>query len=435
MSPDKTLLIVGGLDETVGTAKDLGLSVLLLQHPTKVTPEQERLADVLHVVDYTDWSLVEPIVRDLYRTPGFSAALSLTEPGLEAAGRINDMFGLGGTGYEVTHRIRDKWAMRAYLAERDPAAVGAAPLRERTDLTGFADRYGYPFIVKPTDATASIGVFRVGGPDDLDRVWAEVSRLRGTRTDRISTLFLLQDFLMEEYVHGPEFSVESFSFAGRHVVVTITEKFTDPGHFAELGHAVPARIDEETWQQISDCLARFLDVMGLTDGVCHTEVRLDPRGATVIEGHNRFGGDAIPDLVKGAYGIDLTALAVGWPFRLVEPLPDRPVAHSGACTRFIVAEPGEVTSVDGVDVALAQEGVLAVRITAKPGDAVHALRDNWDRLGLVAVTGPDTTAAIARADEVIDGAIEIRVVAEDGQTHLAHVAEVKEHAVPAVRPA
>ncbi len=432
MNPQKTLLLVGGTDETVIKAKELGLHVLLLQHPTKVTAAQERLADVIRVVDYTDWDLAEPIVLELQESPGFSAALSLTEPGLEAAARINDMFDLGGTGYEVTRRIRDKWAMRLHLASLDPAAVGAAPLRDREDLAVFGARFGYPFIVKPTDATASIGVFRVGGPADLERVWTEVRRLRGTRTDRISTLFVLQDFLMEEYIDGAEYSVESFSFSGRHVVITITEKFTEAGHFAELGHAVPARLDEYVCEHVRACVSRFLDLMGVRDGLGHTEVRISARGPSVIEGHTRFGGDAIPDLVKAAYGIDLTMLAVGWPFGLVAELPDRPEAYAGASTRFLVGEPGQVESVAGVETALRQEGALAVRITAKPGDAVRSLRDNWDRLGLVAVAAPDTTAAIRRGAELIRDTIEVRVLGDDGQTRLAHVAEVNSHASLAV---
>lgn len=424
MNPDTTALLVGANDETVRKAKDLGLHVLLLQHPSKLTAEQREHADVVRVVDYTDWSLAEPVVRELHREPGFRVALSLTEPGLENAGRVNDLFDLGGTGYEVARRIRDKGAMRAYLADRDPAAVGAAPLTRRADLNAFADRYGYPFVVKPTDGTASLGVFRVTGPEDTDTVWEQVERLRGTRTDRISTLFVLQDFLMEEYVDGPEFSVEAFSFAGRHVVVAITEKFVAPAHFAELGHAVPARLDAEREERVRESVIRFLDVIGVRDGVSHTEVRLGAKGPKVIESHNRIAGDAITDLVLGAYGIDLVSYALGWPFRRVPELPDRPEPHAGASTRFLVGEPGRVASVNGVNAALAQADVLDVRLNVSPGDPVRHLRDNWDRLGLVAVTGPDTTSAIRRGAEVIADLIDIRLTRDDGTEGRARVAEV-----------
>ncbi|MEU3455876.1 ATP-grasp domain-containing protein [Micromonospora sp. NPDC006766] len=422
MNRDTTLLLVGGIDETVRKAKRLGLHVLLLQHPSKLTAEQEELADVLHVLDFTEWSQIEPVVAELWERPGFAVALSLTEPGLENAGRINDKYGLGGTSYEVAHRIRDKWAMRRHLADVEPA-VAAMPLRDREDLDVFAGRTGYPFIVKPVDGTASLGVFRVDGPEDVDRVWSRVDGLRGVRTDRVSTLFVLQDFLMEEYVDGPEYSVEAFSFASRHSIVAVTEKFVDQGTFAELGHVVPARIPAETEARIRAAVRRFLDAVGLRDGVSHTEVRVGPRGPVIIESHNRIAGDAITDLVVGAYGIDLTTYAVGWPFGLVAELPADPQPHRGACVRFLVGEPGRVSSVDGVDAALSEPDVLVARVSAKPGDEVRPLRDNWDRLGLVGVSAADSTAAIERAAELIRDTIDIRIAGADGREHRARVAE------------
>lgn len=431
MNRDTTLLLVGANDETVRKAKELGLHVLLVQHPTKISDEQTDLADVVRILDYTEWDNLEPVARELWDDPGFAVALSLTEPGLEGAGRINDLFGLGGTGYEVTRRFRDKLAMREHLAGRDPGAVRAAPLRYREDLDTFADRHGYPFIVKPTDATASIGVLRVNGKEDLEEVYAAVERMRGTRTDRVSTLFVLRDFLMEEYVEGREFSVESFSFAGRHVIVAITEKFVASGCFAELGHAVPARIDIATQEAVRACVSRFLDLMGYRDGVAHTEVRIGERGPVIIESHNRVAGDAITDLVRGAYGIDTVRYALGWPFGLVPELPDRPEPHAGACTRFVVSGPGTVASVRVDPEAMRRPDVLDIRVTATPGATVHSLRDNWDRLALVAVTGTDTTDAIRRGAQVVRDHIEIRVTGEDGQTRPAHVADIESPAVPA----
>ncbi len=113
LNPDTTLLLVGANDETVHKAKQLGLHVLLLQHPSKLTTEQSELADITRVLDYTEWSEVEPVVAELWQQPGFAVALSLTEAGLENAGRINDRYDLGGTGFDVANRIRDKWAMRS----------------------------------------------------------------------------------------------------------------------------------------------------------------------------------------------------------------------------------------------------------------------------------------------------------------------------------
>lgn len=421
----RTLLLVGANDETVRKATDLGLRVLVLQHPSKVTAEQRALADEVHVLDYTEWSEVEPVARRLWQAPGFAVALSLTEPGLENAGRVNDEFGLGGAGFEVARAFRDKRRMRQILAGHEGLAVPAAPLTRQEDLDEFGARHGYPFIVKPVDATASLGVFPVASPADHEDVWARVRKLDGVRTDRVSTLFVLREFMMERYIDGPELSVESFSFAGRHVVVAVTEKFLAAGGFAEMGHAVPARIAPAAEERVVACVASFLDAMGLRDGVSHTEVRLSAHGPAIIEGHNRVAGDAITELVRGAYGVDLVTYALGWPFGLVPELTQRPSAHAGASVRVLVGEPGRVVSVAGVEDARSLPGVLDVRITARPGDRVSAPRDNWDRLGLVAVTGADTSQAIERGAEVISSAIKIAVAGDDGETRLAQVAEVQ----------
>ena len=422
MHPETTLLLVGANEETLRKAKALGLHVLLLQHPEKFAEEQLGLADIIRIVDYTDLAALELVARELHESVGFAAATSLTEPGLEGAGQINDIFGLGGTGFAVARRMRDKWAMRRHLAGSGPATVGAAPLADRADIDRFGTRYGYPFIVKPVDGTASYGVFRVDGPEAADAVWAKVAALRGHRMDRGSMPFAIQGFLMEEYVEGPEFSVECFSFAGRHVVVAITEKFISPDHFAELGQAVPARLDAGAEDSMRRAVCGFLDAMDLRDGVSHTEVRLSGRGPVVIETHNRVGGDAIDELVRGAYGVDLVTYAVGWPFRLVPELPDVPRAHGAASTMFLVGGPGRVESISGVEEALATADVLKVQITARPGDTVRAVRDNWDRLGLVAVTAADTASAIRRGAELISDTIRIQVRGEDGVIHPARIA-------------
>jgi hypothetical protein len=401
IDPDKTVLIVGHKTETVRRAKGFGLNVILLQHKTKLEPEQAALADMTCLVDYTDWDTVRPLVKTLYRHWGFRAAISLTEPGLDIAGRINDLFGLGGTSYEVSHRLRDKWAMRRHLAASGARSIGAALVQDRASLGRFGAQHGYPFIVKPTDMTAGFGVLPVQAPVDVDRVWSEVQELRRTGVTYGTTLFSIDDFLMEEYVEGPEFSVEGFSFAGRHVLVTVTEKLTDPLYFAELGHTVPARIDASVRGHIMETVKDFLDVMGVKDGPSHTEVRVGTQGPVVIESHNRIGGDHILDLVKAAFGVDLADYTVGWPFGLVSELPDQVDQKGGACVRFLHGGPGQVAAVGSVDSLARQPDVLVAEVSVQVGDLVRPLRNNWDRLGLVAVVGADSDTAAARCEELV----------------------------------
>ncbi|WP_405871401.1 ATP-grasp domain-containing protein [Streptomyces sp. NBC_00005] len=414
MVPERTLLVLGHLTEPLRIAKSLGLNVILIQHKDKFDPEQARLADVTFVADFTDWAVVEPLARAAHQVWNFAAAISLTEPGLEIAGRVNDLFGLGGTSYETARLLRDKLAMRRHLAEAAPQfAIGAGPLTDRESLAAFGRAHGYPFVVKPVDLTAGFGIFKVAGPEDVDTVWQRIEALRVGGVDRGTTLYQVAGYLMEEYIPGPEFSVESFSFAGRHVVVAITEKLVDETHFAELGHAMPARLGADDERRVEEAVAAFLDAVGLQDGPAHTELRLSPRGPLLIEGHNRNGGGRIQTLVQAAYDIDLVRYALAWPFRLVDALEGRPEARAAGCVRGLIGRPGTVAEVTGVEELRARPDVLAVDIAARKGSVVRAAQDNWDRLGLLAVTAPDTDKAVLLCEELAATGLTVRMEGEE----------------------
>ncbi|MEW2296516.1 ATP-grasp domain-containing protein [Streptomyces sp. NPDC006743] len=424
MQADATVLLVGATDRTVRKAKDLGLRVLVLQHPERVTQAPCEPADVVRAVDYTDPTALEAAARELWSTTGFTAVVSLTEPGLEGAGLLNDVFSLGGTGLETARCFRDKLAMRRRLAAAGGTAVtvAAAPLTTRRDLDEFADRHGYPFVVKPRNGTGSYGVFRVTGPEAADRAWAAVGALNGHPMARTTMPFSVDGFLMEEYVDGPQFSAESLSFDGRHVVVGITETHLAVDSFAAFSHAMPARLDGADHARVLDATSLFLDAMGLRDGPAHTEFRLSERGPVVIESHNRFGGGAINELVRGAYAIDLETYALGWPFGLVPELSRPPRARNAAAVRFLVGGPGRVESITGVEDARAEPGVLTAEMWVEPGDTVRPVEDSWDRLGLVAATADTSETAVRLAGRVLRDTIRIQVRGEDGVLRPARLA-------------
>ncbi|WP_018681577.1 ATP-grasp domain-containing protein [Actinokineospora enzanensis] len=416
MNPDRTLLLVGHPTEAVRTAKELGLGVILLQHKSKFEPAQAELADETFLVEYTDWTVSGPLAEFAHRRWGFAAAVSLTDPGLEIAGRVNDRYGLGGTGYDVSHLLLNKAVMREHLRDKGfRATIGFELVRDERSLLAFGADHGYPFIVKPTDTAGGFGVKRVDGPADAAALWQWIAHTREHGMDRgPAALFTITDFIMEEFVDGPEFSVESFSFGGRHIVVAVTEKDIAPGHFAELGHTLPARIKPELESEIVAVTTEFLDTVGLRDGVSHTEIRFGADGPVVIEGHNRGGGDRILDLVRSAYGIDLVGYALGWPFGLVEPLAERPTPNGGAAVRFLHGESGVVGAIAGVDELKERPEVIAAETYVSVGSRVGPLQDDFDRFGLVAVSGADSHAAATQCEKLIAESVRITVEAEVG---------------------
>ncbi|MCZ2526886.1 ATP-grasp domain-containing protein [Streptomyces sp. SCUT-3] len=392
------VLIVGGRIENIRKAKEQGLGVVHLQQPDQFTTEHASLVDAALLVDYTDWSVTGPLVAAAHRVYGFTSVATTTEAGVEPAGRISDLLGLGGVSHEVTRLLRDKLSMRRHLAAAAPSiSVAAEEVGDRGSLEAFGARHGYPFIVKPVDGIGSLGLQLVESADRLDEVWETIARLRHS-DHQFARFFPLERFLMEEYISGPELSVEAFTFGGRHVVAAVTEKLTYD-NFVELGHVVPARITPADEAAVVACVTEFLDAVGVASGPSHTEVRLSERGPLVIESHNRPGGDRIRDLVEEAYGFDIERYTVAWPGGGLPALEERPAPLRAAATRFLGAEPGTVTAVEGLEAARSLAGVLDVDLAVERGSTVRPLRSSWDRPGQVIAVAPDADAAVALCEK------------------------------------
>ncbi|MFI8995036.1 ATP-grasp domain-containing protein [Streptomyces sp. NPDC053542] len=395
------VLVIGGRTDVLRKAKALGLHVVYVQQPEYFLAEEAAWCDKALLVDYTDWRELRPLVAAAHEAYGFTCAFSTLEPALEPVGLVNELLGFDGNPHQVSNLLRDKWAMRRHLAGAGPLSVAAAEAGGRESLVEFGRAHGFPFILKPVDAAASLGVLRVDGPGDIDAVLDRLEGLRGSSEHQFANFFRLERFLLEEYLDGPEYSVESLSFDGRHTVVAITEKRTHT-EFVELGHALPARLAPGVEAEITGCVTAFLDAVGLRQGPAHTEVRLSSRGPKVIESHDRTGGDRISELVEAAYGIDLEARALAWLSGRGEDLPGRPRPLAAAATRFLTSAPGTVVEIHGVEAARALDGVLDVSVGVRVGDTVPPLQASWDRVGQILVTAADTAAAVDLCDRVAE---------------------------------
>lgn len=410
-----TILIIGGRLHAIQKAQRLGLRVVLVQHRDRLLPGQAETADALLLIDYLDHDVALPLISAAHEVYQFTAVVSLVDQAMELVGRINDMLDLGGTSYEVSHRFVDKSAMRAWLDKSGFEDVAAREVASAEELRDFADRCGYPVVLKPVDGTGSRGVLRIDGPLQVDAAWRESVSLRQRDDLPMAKFYPVTRFIAEEYIDGPEFSVEGFSFDGRHIIVTITDKLSEG--VVEIGHAQPAALTPADEAALERHVVEFLDVMGLRDGVSCTEIKLSSKGPRIIEGHNRAPGDRLMDLMIAVFGVDLEEYAVGWPFRRVTALVQRPEPARSAATRFLKAEPGRVVAVEGVDEVRAHPDVIGVDVEVRVGDLVSPMNDNFVRPGQVLVTATDTAAAVALAGALAE---RIRI----------HTAPISDAAVP-----
>jgi biotin carboxylase len=319
-----------------------------------------------------------------------AAVISQTDPGLVVAQRLSRQFCPNRPDdLDAAETLMDKSRMRALMAKSGFSSLGARVGSDENDLLAFLREYE-DAIVKPLDGSGSSGVVRVRTVSDARAALAVQRALKNER------------FLMEEYVEGPEYSVESFTFDGVHRVIAVTEKRTLEGCFVEIAHVVPAPLTSDQLRTIDAHTVAFLDLVGLRNGPAHTELRLTPRGPRIMESHNRIGGGRINLLVKTVYGIDLMDLTFDWALGRTAPLGAIPQARGAAAIRFFLPPPGILRKIAGLEALDAAPHVLDWQLEPKVGDRIRLPISSSRRSGFVVASGSTAAEALSNADEARD---------------------------------
>jgi biotin carboxylase len=358
----RTLVVLGGgpaQRHAIDAARALGMRTI-------VCDADPRLADV--PVSSEDADGVRRTARD---------ADGLIAPGTDwpvriAAAAAEDLHIPHPIAASVAVTCTDKIAQRGRLD-----AAGVAQPRWST-----ASPPAYPCVVKAPDRQGQRAMTIVRDAGGLDEA-TERAR-QGSRTGRV---------LYEEFVPGPEVTVNAFSVEGRFLPVTVTDRV----HFEGVPgvarrHVYPAAA---TGAGAAAAVAEAaVTAVGITSGPSYVQLILAVGGPRIVEVAARLGGGHDSEICRAAVGVDLAAAAVlaavGEP---VDAEALRPHAKGAAVVEFLAAPPGEL---------VAATGPAEVCFYDRQGHVYGALRIATDRAGYVLATGPDRAGALRSATAAVD---------------------------------
>jgi len=236
----------------------------------------------------------------------------------------------------------------------------------------------FPVIVKPRDNSGSRGVKLCRTKEELEQSMAEA--LEYSKLDSV---------LVEEFIEGPEYSIEGLHYDGKSEVIQFTEKKTTEFPYnVELGHIQPANISEENKQKIREIVAKIGKALKFENCPSHTELKINERGIFVIETSPRLGGDYITStLVPLSTGINLEDQLLHIALReRVDTQTGREKKASGVC--FLNLPCGKVTA---IDVAIREvptwPNVYSFATSLKVGDEIYPITSSLNRYGQVIVQG------------------------------------------------
>ncbi|MFF4370548.1 ATP-grasp domain-containing protein [Streptomyces sp. NPDC001594] len=379
-------------------------------HPGMVPPRPE---------DYAQW-FVCPDEAAVDATVSALAALGPVavvpgqEPGVRLADTLSERLGLATNGTARSAARRDKYEMIETLRAAGIRCAEQFKSGSARAVGDWARALGtLPVVVKPLSSASADNVYICRSAEEAEEAARRVLGSQDVFGGR-NTEVLVQSFL-----EGPEFSVDSVSAEGRHHLADVWEsrRKSIGGGRQIYDMAVLLDPDADPVPALRAYVRTVLDALGIRHGASHAEIILTPRGPALVEIGARMNGAMIPDFYREVLGTDvarLVAHAYTDPGDFVRRYGDGTYRRLRAAAVYEVptALDGTVRSVDTAvaDKIAALPSVYAVALRSGPGKRIRPTTDLMSSPLRVLLAGADERALLrdrAVVDELRDLVYEV----------------------------
>jgi S-sulfo-L-cysteine synthase (3-phospho-L-serine-dependent) len=403
MSEKPQAIIVISLRERerqVALMRSLGYRILLFN--SHIDIEDALVVDVPVEVDLNDEERVLASARQLAERFSIEGVYTLNEYRVPLVARLAAALNLPyGLSYEAALNCRHKKYTRERLQLWGVPSARFTLIRTPQEALAALTEFSLPVVIKPSNESASYLVSCCATPEEVYQAVEAILQCGGKN-------WVGQDsdpeILLEEYLDGPEVSVEACTAAGQTKVLAITAKqLTAPPLTVEVGHTVPAPLSASVVEEIHRVVTATLMALRVDWAVTHTEVRLTSTGPRIIEVNIRPGGDQIVDLVRAVTGYDLLEIAIHVALgRSLETIKQHTTQAPTAAIRFLAAEQAGTVQINNPEEIANWPGVQEIQLEVSSGDVVERTVSNYHRLGHVLVWGNSSHTADQIAEEVLE---------------------------------
>lgn len=366
----KKLLVFGAAEfqiPLIKRASEQGIHTCVLD----INPRAEgcKYADQFFVCSLKDYEKALRIAQD-YKPDGITAGMC--DVAVLSVAKIARELGLPGIDPKIALKSTNKYEMiKAFTTAGVPCPK--YQYYEANDKLTIDENLTFPIIAKPIDMAGSRGINLIKTQEDLPK--------------GISASIAASDsgkIVLEEFMVGPEVSVEIVVKDNEPYVLQITDKITSGApHFVELGHSQPSTLPDSIKENISDVACQAVRSLEIKDAIVHAEIIITENGPKMVELGARMGGDGIhQQLIKLSTGIDLPELAIKIAMGQEFDIP-KEVFNMHSMIRFIPSISGKVSCID-IDESINDDyQVKAYKIYCKQGEEYKDQEDNSGRFGYV----------------------------------------------------
>ena len=376
-----------------------GVRLGIISHqPAEKMPAEVRAAVVGYevIADAQDPEQLTHAVRAVARRMAgrVDRLLGILEQLQVPLAQVRERLGIEGIGVEAAHNFRDKARMKTVLREAGLPCARHALAGSLAEATAFAERCGFPLVVKPPAGAGALNTCRVESVEQLEGYLRALPP-----SDRAPVL-------LEEFITGREHSFDSVSLDSQHVFHSISRYFPSPLEVMETPWIqwcvlLPRHIDTPEFADITQVGRTALARLGMVTGLSHMEwFRRDDGSLAISEVAARPPGAQFTTLLSHAHDFDFYR---AWAELMVFDRFEAPARDYAAGAAFLRGQgEGRVVAIRGIEEAQREFGDIVVE--AKLPRAGQARASSYEGEGYVILRHPDTERverALARVVEII----------------------------------
>jgi Carbamoyl-phosphate synthase L chain, ATP binding domain len=353
---------------------------------------RDSLAGHWRIDDALDPGQIAGAVQGLSRQLGpVERLLAVLEQLQVPLAQVRERLGIPGMDPVTASNFRDKDRMKTVLTAAGVPCARHQLARTASDAREFAERAGFPLVVKPPAGAGAKSTFRLDDAGDL-RAWLDMAPPAPDRPAQI-----------EEFLTGDEGSYDSVMVDGQVVWDSISDYLPTP--LEVLRHPwmqwvvrLPRDISGPEYAAIRQVAPQALKALGLTTGLTHMEWFRRPDGsAAVSEVGARPPGAQITSMLCFAHDFDLYS---AWSRLMTDGWFDPPERKWAAGTVYLRGQgAGQVRAVHGLD-ALPPE-VTSLVVDSRLPRAGQPSSGSYEGDGWITIRHPDTEVVTAALRQLV----------------------------------
>jgi biotin carboxylase len=300
------------------------------------------------------------------------------------AAQLSEALGLPHNPVEAVKAARYKDVMRIALGEAEGVLSPAFWVFGTDDNSAdVALRVAYPCVLKPLSLAASRGVIRANDAAEFVRAFAEIASILG-ESDLDPADPATRQILVEEFIPGAEVALEGLLIDGVLTTLAIFDKPNplDGPYFEETIYVTPSRLPRATQTKVREATQRAAAALGLCTGPIHAELRINERGAWIVEVAARSIGGLCSSTLRFGDGTSLEEIILRQAARLDLATLEREQQPAGVMMIPIPAA-GVLREARGLAEAGAVAGIDEVTIRIPCGEYVEPLPRASRYLGFI----------------------------------------------------